>query len=547
MKQIFRYLPLLNFFYNMRIYLFLIIFLFCFPLSSWGINIIAVYFANCQRETGIILNVDESRIQMLTLSGKIKDITRYDMIYLAYYPIGKIPIEKVTNANAVPIIRINTLYQGEIVELVQGWLVDLSDDKLSFLTTKGYETVIDLDSIWEVEFYSPPRVFNEIKFSGTHATAIQFLHPYPFSHCPYQEKETESGKKPQIIFPQQLLGDPIIIKKEMDRLMEGHEQIKDYHQDQRFYPIPQVYSNDISLGLWLSFGSRYGASKNRSNNFTPALINELTEGPFGFQRVLITGSAPMPYSLHEEPQIQFYYRLKADYVHFSFMYDISRFLIGEKHYKWGATELSAYDDRITEISHIGGGFDYGKFAVDYSIPSIQYAIRHDDMFFRNRTQMDRFGVFYRSRSFNLELYYSLRNDRKEDDIQFSDDDTEAERAEKEALMEALAKQPEFLTKVRVARLNWGMYTMSRTLPTYSFIYRTIDFYQDKGNHKNREFYHSSVSITNAFYFRYKLDNDFSLIGFFSVESLSTQYGKTGLEDETTNFFPKGGVNFSLTF
>ena len=96
------------------------------------------------------------------------------------------------------------------MDLVEGWPVDYSDSKISFLLRDGNELVM-------------------------------------------------------------FLNDPIVIKRELVRLKEGHEQILEYEQNQKFYPVPQVFENRTSLGLWFS------------------LIDELSKGPFGYQHIFLTG------------------------------------------------------------------------------------------------------------------------------------------------------------------------------------------------------------------------------------------------------------------
>ena len=42
-------------------------------------------------------------------------------------------------------------------------------------------------------------------------------------------------------------------------------------------------------------------------------------------------------------------------------YDIDRLIIGESSYMWRKEDLRTSDDRINEIDHLMGGFDYGNF------------------------------------------------------------------------------------------------------------------------------------------------------------------------------------------
>ena len=277
-----------------------------------GIDLSGIYTSSCNRVVGVILNVDDQDVEVVTLSGKFKTIPRFDIIYISQYSSGNLLVPVKENNESIDLISVKTIYENNLVELVRGWMIDYSEEQISFLTLEGKETVIDIDDIFDIEMLS----MSEREFSHvTNSNKIHFEHPYPFRTC---NDSRDSGKKKQrIIFPQHLLEKPILIKKELDRMQEGYEQIRSYQSKKKFYPVPQIYKNQISLGIWLNAGNRHGISKSRQNSFIPFLASEFSEGPFGFQSTWVTGSFPMPYSFHEEPQTQLYYRMKSEFIHFS--------------------------------------------------------------------------------------------------------------------------------------------------------------------------------------------------------------------------------------
>ena len=167
----------------------------------------------------------------------------------------------------------------------------------------------------------------------------------------------------------------------------------------------------------MNIGNRYGSSNNRNNSFLPFIKSELDEEPFGFQRVFLTGVAPMRNGIHEEPQFQATYSMKSSYVHFSIMVDISRFNIGQGKYKWSPDEMESYDDRENEIHSISGGFDYGEWSVDVSIMnSVYYAIKNDSLFHQDDIQMSKNGIFYHNRFFRIEFFQGFGIDKKPEPV-----------------------------------------------------------------------------------------------------------------------------------
>ena len=137
---------------------------------------------------------------------------------------------------------------------------------------------------------------------------IRFVHPYPFAGC---ENEEKVGLRQ--IYPQHLLEDPLLIKAELDRLHQGYEALEVNVREKVFYPEPQVFTNISTLSIWGNMNLRYGSSTTRNSSFVPAIRSELSEGLYKYQRAIVTGTAPMPYSVHEEPQTQFYYAMKSGY------------------------------------------------------------------------------------------------------------------------------------------------------------------------------------------------------------------------------------------
>lgn len=507
-----------------------------------AINISAVYSSACQRDIGVIIDVDDSKIRLLTLSGEIKSIDRYNIVYVASYPAGDNPIAQVKLTEEARLIVIKTVYNNEVVDLVKGWMIDSAEDQISFLTVNGTETVLDNDDIWDIELLPMEET---IQFPVNGREPYRFVHPYPFMHCNNNAKHSDDMNQ---IYPQHLLEDRLLIKKELDRLNEGYERLRGYSADKVFYPKPQVYGNNARLGFWGNIGSRYGASRLRKNNFVPVISSESSDGPFGFQRILVTGNALMPSGVHEEPQMQFYYRLKADYVHFAIMVDFNRFVIGESEYKWHKEDLQENDHRENDKLNIGGGFDYGNFAVDLSIwNSIQYGVRVGENFHDNSISLNKLGVSFENRSLKAEFYSGFGEDQKEEPIPLPDSANDWEKAYIDAYNAHLAKQAEFSAKYVIYRLNLTLFSISPYYPRYSLIYRALDFERGPDLQGNGAFSYEGTSLTNALYVEYPLDDEISLSGYVSIELLEKKYGVPDLSENSSQIFPKGGLNIALVF
>ncbi len=322
---------------------------------AFALNVLGVYRAACDRVMGVVIRVERRDVYLLDLTGHMVTIPRHEIVSLAYYPVPSLPISHVALGPSFPMFQVKALLGKQIVDLVEGWPVDYSEEKISFLGRDGRDLVISRDSIWSITLVdSGDPAATAIRS----ADVLDYAHPQASGFC---AGESPEGRRQ--VFPQQFLNDEVVIKRELDRLQEGYEKVEKYSHDQLFYPMPEVYRNQTSLGLWLSLGSRHGAT-DRRNNLTPLLTDELSFGPFGYQHIIMTGSAPNRLLLHEEPQTQIFYAFKAAYFHASVFFDPNLVLVGSK-YNWRYTDFADHQatDRWVESFLIELGFDVGNFSL----------------------------------------------------------------------------------------------------------------------------------------------------------------------------------------
>lgn len=323
---------------------------------AFALNVLGVYRAACDRVMGVVVRVERRDVHLLTLSGELVTIPRHEIVSLTYYPVPSLPLSDITLGADFPVYRVKALQGKQIVNLVEGWPIDYSEEKISFLQRDGKDLVINRDSIWSLEIV--PSALQQAMATRA-ADGLDYAHPQASGFC--EGAQTAEGRRQ--VFPQQFLNDEVVIKRELDRLQEGYEKVEKYSHDQLFYAVPEIYRNETSLGLWLSLGSRHGAN-DRRNNLTPLLTDELSFGPFGYQHVIMTGSAPNRLLIHEEPQTQIFYAFKAAYFHASVFFDPNLVLVGSK-YTWRYSDFSNNDanDRWVESFLIELGFDIGNFSL----------------------------------------------------------------------------------------------------------------------------------------------------------------------------------------
>lgn len=476
------------------------------PASA--VQLRALYTASCQREIGIILNVTPRKIFLLNLQGEIVPIERYEVIYYATFLMDTVPISEVKNPQAVPLVKIKTFENGGLVDLVEGWPVDFRQDKIAILNLRGSEILIDRASIWQIDYREDSE---PVRFQNQAHQSYSFAHPYAFSSCP-------DGDKKNKLYPQQMLNDPVSIKRELDRLNEGHVQIKRYVSDQQFYPVPEIYPSETTLGLWLMTGSRYGASTTRKNNFAPFLVNQFSDGPFGFQSYFATGSGPVMQGIHEETQTQITYRMKADYFHFGAMADPNLLLVGKK-FNWSIEDLFDSDIRANEIAYLELGFDFGRVSFEFFPGSVaNVGAKYADRFQQQSVSAPRVGIRYQSYRWLADLFAG-GSSHSDGTTNFS---------------------------MNLLRLNLEFNYFKNQRYSFSLISRNLSADAHDSN-TAQPFKVNSSSLTLSAYGQFRFKRRYWAGGLVAVESVNIKSGINSADQSGSQLYPKIGTLISLSF
>lgn len=366
--------------------------------DSYALDIKGVYLSSCKRIAGTIVKSSTSYIEMFTLNGKTQRVPRYEIVGVSSYPLESFPIENLKVDKRIDIYAFKTKYKNKIVDLVEGWPIAYSKDKVSVLSTKGEEIPFSRDNIWDIERSSSKAEYKLTKVNVRYR--YNLLHPVGLRKCPsnYYGK----GKKIVEVAPQEFISDPIEIKRRLDFIKSEKVLLDMYVRSKDFYAVPQIYKNNTTLGLWVSGNSRHGASENRANNWAPILENQFSSGPYGYQHTFSTGAGPNSFFVHEEPQTQFYYRFKADYFHLGYYLDPTLILMG-KRYRWFEDEMGSNEYRINDMNFIEVGFDYGSLSLLMQVSDeVQIGYKESEtVFYDGQLTLPKFGLEFRNHRFGM--------------------------------------------------------------------------------------------------------------------------------------------------
>jgi hypothetical protein len=371
-----------------------------FSSEAMAMQVEAIYTSLCGRMIGVNLYADKRFAHFITTDGKYKKIPRYQILSMASYPLDKFPAQaELKIPGSVPYTRLWTFNKGEKVILAEGYVLGSNSSGFQIFTLKGSEVFVSRDSLWKVEI---------INDGSSLIVESQAQGKYYFSH-PHQEKCKEE-KVGDALFANELISDPISIKRKFDQQMTALKLLRDYEEAQAFYAIPHIYRNSTAIGYWLPIGNRYGSSEGRASGMAPLIRNEYSKGPFSFQHLSLTGTGPIPDSIHEEPQTMIYYGFKASYLHFAAFIDPALILAG-KNYQWQEDDLTNIEDRVVESGYMALGFDRGSFSITLFINSHVFGgFQEENDFTKYDGNLARVGLSWRTPKLILKFNKTISSD-----------------------------------------------------------------------------------------------------------------------------------------
>lgn len=503
----------MNLFSKLPFRIILIIFLevLLISLTSHGLSLQAFYTAACQREIGVILNVDERRVQILNIQGEVKNIPRFEVIYLVSYPFNVFPYQGVIQNQDLYEYKIFSREKNEIKVIAIGWPIGFTKEKISFLTNAGVEFALDRRNIWGIERNISPKW--NLKGSFVNVKNLFFQHPPVFAGC--SNDPATQGKTISQIIPQQMLSDALTIKREFDHYQAGFQSINHYYREQDFYPVPEVYGNKTQLGVWQDINHRYGTSNHRSSLITPVFIDELSDDVFGFQRIFITGSAPISRGIHDEVQTQTYYAFKGSYFHFSALFDPNIVLVG-RNYRWQLDDLKITENRLNDLSWVELGFDFGNYSISF-FPGhvVSSGVARGQDFHSATIVIPGIGLSYQNYLYKVEILTGNG-----------------------AFVET-AEALEHNFQLSTLRLNVSGDWLSNWSPMLSYIQRQFEY--------TGLFTLKSQSQTFALYLQRKITSRITGGGYASLEQYAVESSKLNASESQSYTFPKLGLSVFLSF
>lgn len=516
---------------------------FVIATSAFGVDLFNLYRGSCQVSTGLILSVSYDNILFLDVSGKAEIIPRHQVVGLTSYSLPEFRLHRVDIPQNLPLVRFygkDPTQVNGLKVLAVGWPIEFSNLYIHLLDYQSLlrqsstmDAVIRRDDIWKIEFV--PRKKKAFSLNTPPNPVLGLSHPHGFHQCPTTYIGAKSGDLKNtpapIFFPRDSLLRPLELKRFLDHLMEGHRKIKEYEDRQGFYQVPQIYTNRTQMGTWAMLNSRYGNVGARQINFLPLVVDEYSEGPFDYQRIIRTGVYPISWGTHAEPMLQVYYGVKVDYIHFNFFIDPSRILIGDEYY-YSRNHLNTFDVRMVEVGGLDFGFDFGKMSLSVLSTSGEQALRAQDYFYKFDYDLARFAFRFHFNEYTLMLTSGYSHSPE---VEIIDLPTQGNTVGEDSFAQS---------RLDVKSMHLSGPLGPQTQFSAMVIRRSIE---DITDHATRARFDTSTTSLSGM-FSYDLDYRWRFLGWASYENVNLKAVLSGNQEENKNLShikAAGGVLLSF--
>jgi hypothetical protein len=387
---------------------------------AFSLRLYSIFQPGCKRTTGLMAFVDNTHLHVLTPSGNLEAVPLFQISGIVEYSLPQFPLAMIAGSKSEAVAFRFYGSQANVKELIaEGFVTDFNKSSLQIYDVSGQEKLVLRDQIWAIESDKWTDRRTQTRFEQS--PSFKLRSPIVFEHCKDERVGGASGTVLTLV-PERTYANVVARKEFIDQRRDEYERLLRYESHQQFYAQPNIYYNRTRMGTWLSLNTRYTNVGVRQTNFLPFIEDEFSSDIFSYQHVIKSGSIPVRWSFQDEPQLQVYYGLKADYIHLDMFLDPSVILLGEK-YQWSSEQIKSVDDRFVEMFGLKFGLDYEKISLFVVVASGEGGIRNDQYFMPQNMDALRGGLAFFHHDMSVDFsagnfHYTQRRKNDTADLNF---------------------------------------------------------------------------------------------------------------------------------
>ena len=347
-------------FFHLQIILIGLIVLSVNPHSISALELYSVIHSGCQVQTGLIVNVDDSAVYQLDVTGKLVSTPRKGIEHVLVLNTIDNPYSEVDLSRELIAYLREVHVSTEEEEKFWGWPIRFFENFIVFYDLEGKTHLVEKDNV--VWFDSPRQVSPGLKqISDYKKFKFGFGNNLP---------ECTSGKEPNkdAVQPTRMLSDQIKIQKFFSAYQEGFIKLKRFQRRTVFYARPYLFDRKTKIALVIArddFQEEFSAGM-------PIYFQWPSGSVFGPQGLLIVGSKPNENLPNVEPVfgLRFdgkYHFLSASFAGNPFAFSAgSGFMIENRYFMGAYFEKKSPDDILVlpQYNQVAlTGFERGPYSI----------------------------------------------------------------------------------------------------------------------------------------------------------------------------------------
>lgn len=334
--------------------------------TSRAVEIYTLYGDKCQSTTGAIINADDERVSVLTLTGETKSLAVGGVQMVARYDVLENPFPHITSSKEGPEILNVTSESSE--GSFRAFASDFFENLVLFLDDQGKIRVVEMDEI--VSITGDGEHKGSVVPAGTLSyRTVKLVSPPGRETCPPVLSPELRGKAPVDRVATQVMADKLRIDSFWERLRTGYRDLESLRERTLFYARPIMFDQKTRLGLIAERGNRadkYPVSE-RMEDF-PLYLEFGSGQAYRFQGSTSIGRKSWRMVPDVKPITAARSEFKSHLLHGIFIANLSGFTAGKPLFtdSWAANpdrKAVWLESSFNHLTLLGG--DYGPWTVSY--------------------------------------------------------------------------------------------------------------------------------------------------------------------------------------
>jgi hypothetical protein len=299
-----------------RVLLSLVSIIFALPKAAQAADLYNLITQDCESHPGLILNVSENKVQLLTQAGELEELSKSQVKAILIYKASQRPVHNVKMSERLRAMLKDVYLNDQAHSMITGWPIGFIENLVIFFDTDGKTHLIDLNQILKFRSSDWSKKTDLLTNKSVDNPVIGDL--------PIACNLSIENKKG--ILASQILVDLIKVEELFSSLENGFQQIQGFEERTYFYAKPYLFDRKARMGFINIEPVDQGFQ-----NF-PLYFQSSSGEPYRFQNFWKMGGGFFPESPSVSNPFSYYTEAKSHLFHGVFLGNLGSLSAGSPYY-----------------------------------------------------------------------------------------------------------------------------------------------------------------------------------------------------------------------